>query len=333
MSLTWPLALLALLLLPAGAAVYVWLSRRRARYAVRFTNLGVLAAVAGPSRSWRRWIAPALFALALAVCTGALARPNVTVSVAREDASVVLTVDTSGSMLADDVRPTRLEAAREAMLKFLDRLPERYRVGIVAFSSEPSVVSPLTHDRDVVRESVGYLYPGARTAVGDALARSVELAQSLETPPPASDAPPPPVPADPEEQPAQAIVLLSDGAQTVGALQPLEAAERARAAGIPVYTVALGTATGTVTFGYPPYERTIPVPPDTRTLREIAEVTDGKAYTAASQAKLNAVYEELGSRIGRTREPREATFVLLGAGALLALGAVLAGALLGPRLP
>ena len=331
MSATWPLALLALLVVPLALAGYIWLSRKRARYAVRFTNLDVLAAVVGETRHWRRWAAPTLFLLALAICAGALARPNVTVTVAREDASVVLTVDTSGSMLADDVRPTRLEAAQRAMLVFLDKLPERYRVGIVSFSSEPSVISPLTRDRELVKEAVAFLYPGARTAVGDGLARSIELVRSGDVPPPASDAPP--TARNPKEKIPKAIVLLSDGAQTVGQLQPLEAAERARRLGIPIYTVALGTPGGTVTFGFPPYERTIPVPPDTRTLREIATTTQGKAYTAGSQAKLNAVYEELGSRIGRTREPREATFVFLGAGALLALAALIAGVRFGPRLP
>ena len=177
MSFQWPLVLPLLLLVPIAVGVYVVLERRRAQYAVRYTNLDVLASVVDERRAWRRWVPPVLFFMALAAALLALARPQVTVAAQREGANVILTIDSSGSMFAKDVPPTRLGAAQEAVRRFLEKLPDRYRVGVVTFSSEAQVVAPLTRDRQVVRDAVDYLYPGRGTAIGDALARSVELAR------------------------------------------------------------------------------------------------------------------------------------------------------------
>ncbi len=177
MSFQWPLMLPLLAIVPLAVAAYVVLERRRAKYAVRYTNLDVLASVVDERRAWRRWLPPALFFLALAAALLALARPEVTVAAHREDANVILTIDSSGSMFAKDVPPTRMGAAQEAVRRFLDKLPDRYRVGVVTFSSEAQVIAPLTRDRQVVRDAVDYLYPGRGTAIGDALARSVDLAR------------------------------------------------------------------------------------------------------------------------------------------------------------
>lgn len=327
MSFQWPLALLALLALPLLGLAYLAVERRRSRYAVRYTNLEVLRAVAEQEPAYRRYLPPTLFLLALAACLVALARPHLATTATRPEANVILAIDTSGSMFAADVQPTRLGAAQEAVERFLDRLPDRYRVGVVAFSSDAQVVAPLTRDREAVREAVRFLYPGRGTAIGDALGRAVELAREAGAAAGGDG-------GDGAGRPLTAILLLSDGFQTRGVLQPLEGAERAKQAGIPVYTVALGTPEGTVTFfDQDGVSRTIPVPPDPDTLRAIARLTGGRFYAAASGARLNAVYEGLGSRLGRYPSRREATSILLGAGALLLVLSGLASFRWLPRLP
>jgi Ca-activated chloride channel family protein len=171
--------------------------------------------------------------------------------------------------------------------------------------------------------------PGAGTAIGDALARSVQVARAGK---PAG----PEAVTVPKRRPAAsplAIVLLSDGSQTRGYLTPLQGAERAKAAGIPVYTVALGTARGVVTFRNGPFSQTFPVPPDPDTLRQIAATTGGTFYSAGSAARLNAVYEKLGSSIGRVRKRREETAAALGVAAVLLVAASALAARWGQRLP
>jgi len=327
-SFQWPLLLLSLLALPLLALAYLVVERRRTRYAVRYTNLEVLRAVAEQEPAYRHYVPPALFLLAVAACLVALARPHVATTATRPEANVILTIDTSGSMLAADVEPTRLGAAQEAVERFLDRLPDRYRVAVIAFSSDVQVVAPLTRNRQAAREAVRLLYPGRGTAIGDALGRAVELAREAEGRRSGSEG------GDDPGRPLTAILLLSDGFQTRGVLQPLEGAERAKRAGIPVYTVALGTPGGTVTvFDQDGSSHTIPVPPDPDTLRAIAEVTGGRFYAAASGARLNAVYEGLGSRLGRYPIRREATSLFLGAGALLLVLSGLAASRWLPRLP
>jgi Ca-activated chloride channel homolog len=328
-SFQWPLMLLLLLLVPAALAGYLVLERRRTRYAVRFTNLDVLAAVVPARSAWRRYVPIALFLVALAVALAALARPRVNVSALRENASVVLAIDSSGSMYADDVPPTRLGAAQAAVRHFLTKLPAKYRVGLVTFSSEAQVLASPTTDRSLVLRALSYLYAGAGTAIGDGLARSVELARSDEKP--AGDVPP--AGTGTAASSPTAIILLSDGAQTRGVLTPQQGAERAKAAKIPVYTVALGTPNGVVTFTQGPYQRTFPVPPDKATLKQIADATGGQFYAVASAARLNAVYEHLGSSIGRIPRKREATYAALGLAALLLVGSWLASIRSAQRLP
>jgi Ca-activated chloride channel family protein len=318
--LEWPLALLALLIVPLAVLAYIVLERRRARYAVHYTNIEVLAGVAAvSSRRWRALVPPVLVLLALICAATALARPQVRVSVASDQASIALVVDMSGSMSAQDVKPTRLGAAEEAVRRFLARLPSRYRVGLVTFSTEPFVASPLTHDRNLVLQGLAYGSGfGGGTAIGDALARAVELLEppvDYGAPTPARALPPPTAPGS--GAPLSAILMLSDGAQTRGRLAPLEGAQRAKSYGIPIYTVALGTPNGVLLRGG--FER--PVPPDPVTLRQIAQATGGEFFATRSEASLNAVYEHLASRVGRTRTWREVSFALAGAAALLALAA------------
>lgn len=322
MSFAWPLGLLALLSVPLVLGVRLLLRRRAARYAVSFTNLDVLRQVAVESTRWRAWVAPALFLLALATASVAVARPNVMHSVPDERATVVLVLDTSGSMRAEDVQPTRLDAAVSAARTFLEKLPKQIRVALISFSSEPQLVVPPTHDRELVSSGLGFLVTGGGTAIGDSIARALQVAKNAIGPAAAA-----------EKKPPAAIVLLSDGAQRRGTLQPLEAAELARRARIPVHTVALGTPNGIVEFGGGGFQRTIPVPPDPETLNAVAKATGGTFVAVEDAEELTGVYRTLGSKLGRKREREEVTYLLVGGAAVLLLAAGAASALWPQRLP
>jgi Ca-activated chloride channel homolog len=215
----------------------------------------------------------------------------------------VLAMDNSASMTATDVEPTRLDAAKSAASSFLDQLPSRFRVGLVSFSSGASVLHEPTEDHEAVGSSLDDLQSKVGTAIGDAILTSVQLA-------PDDD------PQAPDDKPLFAVLLLSDGANSAG-IDPLEAVEVAEEAGVPVYTIALGTETGSIDL---PDEfgvlRPFPVPPDPETLRRIAEETGGRFFEAPSEADLQAVYEEIGSQVATEDEERELTAAFAGAGAL-----------------
>ncbi len=329
MKLEWPLALVALAVVPIVAFAYVRLERRRARFAVRFTNLEVLASIAPAEAPWRRFVPPGLLLLALVVTLFALARPQVARSVQREQATIVLVVDTSGSMVANDVKPSRLAAAQEAVRRFVNKLPGRYRVAIVAFSSQARVTIPVTEDHDVAIQGLEHMVAFGGTAIGDAIARAVALIRTSPAAPTADSS----AITGPNDLLPSAIVLLSDGAQNRGHLLPKEGAGEAKKLHIPVYTVALGTETGTIKISDGTFSDTISVPPDPQTLKQIALETGGTFYNAASSARLNAVYEGLASRLSSRTEYREATFALLGASAVLLLAAGVLSAFWLPRLP
>jgi Ca-activated chloride channel family protein len=338
MSFEAPELLVTLLVVPLAAVGYWLLQRRPPRYAVRYTNLEVLAGVAGRRRAWRRHVPAALMLAALAALGVSLARPTVTVKAPNERASVVLVVDTSGSMRASDVKPTRLAAAKHAMHSFIERAPSSLRVGIVSFSDEAQVVVPPTVDRAQLDQGIEVLGPGFGTALGDGIARAVDLARaaagrsgdgaaaggSASTPGQLKDA---------KGRALASILLLSDGAQTRGLLSPGQGAERAQAAGVPVYTIALGTDGGTILAGPPGQEQVIPVPPDRETLGAIAEYTGAESFDAESAGALEKVYSGLGSRVGRENQQREVTAFFVAAGALLLAGAAGVALVGAPRLP
>ena len=338
MSFEAPELLLTLLVVPLAAVGYWLLQRRPPRYAVRYTNLEVLAGVAGRRRAWRRHVPAALMLAALAALGVSLARPTVTVKAPNERASVVLVVDTSGSMRASDVKPTRLAAAKHAMHSFIERAPSSLRVGIVSFSDEAQVVVPPTVDRAQLDQGIEVLGPGFGTALGDGIARAVDLARAAagrsgdgagaggcaSTPGQLKDA---------KGRALASILLLSDGAQTRGLLSPGQGAERAQAAGVPVYTIALGTDGGTILAGPPGQEQVIPVPPDRETLGAIAEYTGAESFDAESASALEKVYAGLGSRVGRENQQREVTAFFVAAGALLLAGAAGVALVGAPRLP
>jgi Ca-activated chloride channel family protein len=322
MSFASPFVLWGLLLIPVALLGYWLLQRRRVKYAARFTNLDLLVNVVDATPGRRRHL-PALLALAaLAALIVAMARPQAVVAVPREDATVVLTMDSSASMTATDVAPSRLDAAKSAASTFLDQVPDRFRVGLVSFSSAVRVLEEPTDDRDAVRSSLDSIQGDIGTALGDAIEASVALADDPEATEDAVG-----------EKPLFAVLLLSDGANTTGS-EPLAVVDEAKEAGIPIYTIALGTPDGTVeiTNDYGQTE-TVNVPPDATTLRQIAEETGGRFFEAPTEADLRAVYEEIGSQVSWEDDERELTAALAGAGAVfLLIGASLSALWFG-RIP
>jgi Ca-activated chloride channel family protein len=335
MTFISPWYLVALLIVPVVLLFALWVDRRRTRYAVAFTNLEVLAQVAATQRSWRRWVPLALFLLALAAASTALARPRATLSVPANRATVVLLVDVSGSMRASDVRPSRLGAAQSAMGAFADRVPKGVKVGLVSFSTGPNLLVIPTTDRTILHEGIDLLAPEAGTAIGDGLELAVQtVKQSVGDAPRSRDGKIP-----------GAIVLLSDGAQTRGTLTPLQGADLAKTAGIRVFTVALGTDHGTLGFGPfggyglggggfgPGGNRRFPVRPDPATLAAIARETDGETFRAKSASKVESVYKKLGASIAHKKQTREVSSWFTGLAALLVLSSLAAARITGERLP
>ena len=332
MSFGSPWLLPLLLIVPAVAVAAWWLERRRARYAVAFTNLDLLASVVERRRRPLVLVPLLLFLLALAAATAALARPRAVISTPSDRATVVLLVDVSGSMRADDVKPTRLDAAANAMSAFVDRLPKQVRAGLISFSSGPNILVPPTTDRSLMHEGIELLTPEGGTAIGDGLGVAVQTVKAA-----VGD-----VPRNKEGKIPGAIVLLSDGAQTRGTLTPLQGAAMARQAGIRVFTVALGTNHGTLgpsAFGFGggggvfPGGGRFPVRPDPVTLAAIARATGGQTFRAQSAEKVNRVYKELGASIASRHVTREITSWFAGAAALLLLGSLGAARITGGRLP
>ena len=250
------------------------------------------------------------YALALAILILALAKPQRTVAVPVERASIMLTTDFSGSMQATDVPPSRLAAARGAANRFLDEVPDAVRVGLVAFNHSARLLERPTVDRGAVRSAIGALRPSGGTATGEALAVSIGVLEQQKD-------------ADGMRVPS-AIILLSDGASVAGR-PPQELARRAKELKIPIYTVTLGTSRGTIQVTRPDGTvQTRPVPPDPRESSEVAEISGGRAYTADSAQNLSDAYKALGSRIGYRDEKREITAAFSGGAlALLAGGALL----------
>ncbi len=330
MTFLAPLLLLGLLLVPVLLGLYLWVQRRRSRYAIRFTNLDLWANLAPRRPSWRRHVPPVIYLAAVAALVLGLARPSMVVAVPREDAAVILAIDVSGSMKATDVAPTRLDAARAAARSFIDQLPEGIRVGLVAFASRPVTLVEPTADHAELDRALAGLRALDGTAMGDALMRVLDIAETVQagdegagTPdPPAAPDPSPapdnaasPAPSSapgsgdtPSEEPIVAAILLSDGANSVGVAEPLDAAERAARLGVPIYTIALGTAEGQVEVQDETGQMvTLDVPPDTATLAQIAEITSATAFDAPTADQLAAVYDNLQSRIGYTEEEQEIT--------------------------
>jgi Ca-activated chloride channel homolog len=319
-SVEWPGLLWTLLLVPVALAAYLFAQRRRSRYVVRFTNLDLLANVVSASPGWRRHVPPALYLLALAALLGSLARPQALTLVPKEQATVILVMDVSGSMNATDVEPTRLVSSQRAASAFVGKLPEKFRVGIVSFASTAQTLTRPTTDRVAAYEAIDSLHAEGATAMGDGIERALDVKRTPTPPSTGSAARPAPGAQGQQgaaDQVPLVVLLLSDGANTQGRTQPMEAATDAKALGVPVFTIALGTDRGMVDV---PDEtgnlRRIPVPPDRLTLQRIAETTGARFFDAPSDDDLKDIYRELGSKIGFVREEQEITVVFAATGLL-----------------
>jgi Ca-activated chloride channel homolog len=316
-SAEWPGLLWTLLLVPVALAAYLLAQRRRSRYTVRFTNLDLLANVVSARPGWRRHLPPAFYLLALAALLISLARPQAVALVPKEQATVILVMDVSGSMNATDVQPTRLVSSQRAATGFIERLPEKFRVGIVSFASTAQTLTRPTTDRAAVSEAVASLHAEGATAMGDGIERALDVKRPPAPPSTTGMAKPDPPAQQPGADAPTVVLLLSDGANTQGRTQPLEAASDAKALGVPVFTIALGTDQGMVDV---PDEtgnlRRIPVPPDKLTLQRIAETTGARFFAAPTSRDLKEVYRELGSKIGFVKEKQEITVIFAATGLL-----------------
>ncbi|MDG4782586.1 VWA domain-containing protein [Micromonospora sp. WMMD961] len=296
-----PWWLLAVLPVLALAAFYIWRQLHRRAYAMRFTNVDLLRTLAPKGLGWRRHVPATAFLLCLLVLASALARPAVDTKEPLERATVMLAIDVSLSMQADDVAPNRLEAAQEAAKQFVGELPESYNLGLVSFAKAANVLVPPGKDRDAVTSAIDGLVLAEATATGEAVFTCLEAIRS--------------VPADGAAGiPPARIVLLSDGFRTSGRAVE-EAAAAAQAANVPVSTIAFGTDTGQVDIG----GQLQRVPVDRSALADLAETTEGYFYEAASVSELKQVYQDMGSSIGFRTEPREVTQWYAGIALLLAL--------------
>jgi len=310
-----PWRLWILLAVAALAAVYVVQQFRRKQYAVRFTNLALLDKIAPRRPAWRRHVPAIAFLLALTTFVTAYARPSRPVKVPRERATVIMAIDVSLSMEATDVKPTRIQAAKDAASSFVDLLPGRLNLGLVSFSGTAQVLVAPTTDHSLVKRSITTLQLGPRTAIGEAVFLAL---QSIAT-----------VPTDPgQSKPPARIVLMSDGETTVGRPNEL-AAQAAAEAKVPVSTIAFGTDDGTVAVE----GRLVPVPVNRDALRQLAETTGGKAFDATSSKELKQVYADIGSSIGYRKVPREVTSWFVGLGLMFALAAAGGSLLWTSRLP
>ena len=309
MSFQSPQALIGLLVIPVLVVVYVVAARRHRRAASRFTNPALVPNLVPSSPRWRRYVPFVLALVALTLLVVGIARPHVVRSVTRDEATIVLAIDTSRSMAATDVRPSRFDAAHAAAQEFLDAVPESYRVGIVSFSTAASTVLTPTTDREAAKLALGELRLGSGTAIGNAIARSVELASADEKQRPTTG-----------QRPPAAVLLLSDGAQTAGGLTPDDAVKEAQKLGIPVSTVALGTGDAAVQVPLPGgLKQRVVVAPDAEALRQIAKVTGGTFAEAPSAEKLKDVYRDLGTRLAKDPKRVEVTSAFAAGGAVLLL--------------
>jgi Ca-activated chloride channel family protein len=284
--------------------------RERRQAGAQWASGTLLASVAPDQPRWRRHAPHAAYGFALLAMIVALAKPEKTVAVPDERASIVLATDRSGSMQATDISPDRLRAARVAAQTFVDKVPSRIRIGVVAFNQTAETLQPPTRDHAAARAALARPTPHGGTATGEAISTSLNLIKGTSG----------------KQKPVGAIVLLSDGKSTSGRDATL-LAQQAKKLKIPIYTVALGTASGTIQRKLPSGRVvTEAVPPDPTALREIAQISGGKSFATADADQLKAVYEQLGSRVGRKNVQRELTagfaggaLALLAAGGLMSL--------------
>jgi Ca-activated chloride channel family protein len=315
MSFSNPAWLLVLALIPLALLAYAGIRRRSSRYVIRFPAAATAAlAVAGAGSSWRRHLPAVFWLAAIATLAVALARPHVSYSKAVDQASVILVIDHSGSMAANDVAPTRLGAVQRAANTFIDQLPSNAKVGVVGFGTSPDVVAAPVTDHNAARNAINGVQAGGSTATGNALAVALQLLHATRP-----------------KHPPSAIVLLSDGAANAG-VNPVTEARQAKADHIPIFTVALGSANGALP-NPDPFGQPIPVPPDPQLMAQIAAASGARSYSVQNADLLNSIYQHLGRELGSVQREHEVTAEFAAGGLVLLLLAALGSARWSGRLP
>jgi Ca-activated chloride channel homolog len=353
MDLLWPWFLLLLALVPLAIVAYVWALRRRRRFALRYSSLALVRSALAPSSRLRRHLPFALLLGALACLAVALARPVAIVSVPTNQTTVILALDVSLSMRSTDIQPSRLQAAQDAALSFIQRQKSTTQIGIVAFSSFAEMVQPPTTDSEALQGAVESLTLGRATAIGSGILKSLDaIAEVDKSVAPSTDGTNPVAEPTPVPRGAFApdiIVLLTDGVSNTGPL-PLEAAQQAVTRGVRIYTIGFGTANGSIPFGGRQFGGSNPfgggnpfgglfggggqpfgggrfgggyrVGIDETTLREIAAQTGGTYYSATSAGELQSVFQNLPTYLITKHEITEISAAFTAIGALLAFMAI-----------
>ena len=312
-----PDRLLILLVIPLMIVAYIIATHRKNRRGMRFTNTSMLDVVVPKQSQWRRHLAVALSLLSLITLTAAFARPKTQVDVPRERATVVVVIDASLSMEATDVNPDRLSAAKQAAVAFVKSLPEKYNVAVVSMSGNPNILVPPTLAHNTVENAINTIRLQESTAIGESIITALRALEQA-----------PKDPANPDAIAPGAIVMLSDGTNTAGRA-PQQAAAEARAAKVPIYTIAYGTENGYVDLD----GKREPVPVDHELMQEIAELSGGKYFSAATPDQLRTVYDNIGSQVGYEKADREVTARFAGYGLAFAVLAALGAISLGARWP
>jgi Ca-activated chloride channel family protein len=328
MEFTWPFALVSLILIPIYLAFYLWSLRRRHRYRLVYSSLQ-LVRLAGQQSPLRRHLPPALYLAALAAMAVGLARPYASIPDAEATGTVILVVDVSRSMLAVDIAPTRIAAAKTAIQDFTARQPKGIKIGVVAFSGSAWLITPPTTDRNEVKSAVQYLGLGRGTNIGEGLQVALDTLANpagYEAPVLANPATRGPIqaPANPEES---LVVLLSDGASTTGP-PPLDIARELGLAGVRVYTVGLGTVAGDSDGDFGGSRRLNDV-----TLKGIADQTGGRYFTAENASELHEVYNEIATHNELVQKRSELTFLAAAAAMLFSIAGAVLSSIWFARLP
>ncbi len=322
MSFLWADMLWAQILVPALVAAYILAQRRRRKYALRYASLSLVREALGRGPGIRRHIPPVLFILGVTTMIFALARPVASVMLPSQEGTVILTVDVSGSMRAEDLKPNRLEAARVAARAFVEKQPKNVRIGVVSFSNNAAVVQAPTTDRQAVVAAINRLGTQRATAIGSGILTSLDaiFEEPGKSPTPlsrdplsSSQPPPSPTPVPRGTYAPAVVVLLSDGQSNSGP-PALQAAQQASDRGVRIFTVGVGSADGTIlSIG----GMSVRVRLDEETLRGIADKTDARYFRADSETDLQQIYEGLSTQVVFKTEQTELTAGFTGLATLL----------------
>jgi Ca-activated chloride channel family protein len=336
MSFLWPEMLWLLLIVPAAVAAYFQLLRRKKKLALRYASLNIVKEAMGAGQRIRRHIPPLLFLLALTLMMIAIARPTSVVRLPSQYGTIILAIDASVSMRANDVAPTRIAAAQSAARNFVEDLPHNTRVGVVSFAATASVVQPPTLNREDIVSAIDRLQLQRGTAIGSGIlvalkmifpeidfdlsssdphpgnSRDASRGASLDN---ATKAPTPDLkPVPPGSYNSAAIILLTDGQATTGP-EPVEAARMAAERGIRVFTVGIGTANGEI-MGAEGWSMRVRL--DEESLKQIASVTKAEYFYTDNAADLKKIYNTLNSRLFLEKKETEITVLFTAVAALFA---------------